>query len=163
MTICDLGCIHVYIGYGKNKTAAAIGNALLSLGKSQKVGFFFFNKEKFGAAQKKILDALAYYGLRYEVSEISYSCEADHSIPITQSVISEAHRMLSLAKKATDSGKYDLIVLDHIHEIVSHGIISESDFLQFLRSKPSHIEMILTGEKALESVKGLARDVTEMK
>ena len=83
------------------------------------------------------------------------------SDPDTQD-IQHAQEGFSLASKAMESKEYDIVILDEINLAVDFGLISLSDLLQLIDSKPETFTLILTGRNARSEVLDKADLVTEM-
>ena len=60
-------------------------------------------------------------------------------------------------------GKYDLVVLDELSLAVAFGLIPEAEVLTFLRQRPRHIDVILTGPEMPRSLLEVADQVTELR
>jgi len=58
---------------------------------------------------------------------------------------------------------YDLLVLDEANVALLYGIINEGKLLDFLKNKPSSLEVILTGRYAPFGIIQLADLVSEVK
>ena len=64
---------------------------------------------------------------------------------------------------ATKSGTYGLIVLDELSLAVDFGLVKENEVLNLLKSRPSHVEIILTGPQMPNSLLDVADQVTEFR
>ena len=59
--------------------------------------------------------------------------------------------------------KADLLVLDELLPALSAGLVDEQQVLSFLRDRPEHMEVVLTGRNAGKDFLSLADYVTEMR
>ncbi|HRR37116.1 MAG TPA: cob(I)yrinic acid a,c-diamide adenosyltransferase, partial [Clostridia bacterium] len=59
--------------------------------------------------------------------------------------------------------KYDMLVLDEILGAVKLGIIAEDSLSDFLKTKPAHLEVLLSGRDASENIINLADYVSDIK
>ena len=75
-----------------------------------------------------------------------------------------AHAALDFAANEADSGKWDIIVLDEVHNAVHLGLIAKEDLMEFVNSAEGHLEhIILTGRDASPELIERADLVTEMR
>ena len=75
----------------------------------------------------------------------------------------EAKRGWEFAKKAINSGEYQLIILDEINICTAMNMIKVSEVKDALLHKPDNLEIVLTGRYAHPELKAMAHLVTEMK
>ena len=136
------GYIQIYTGDGKGKTTASLGLALRALGHGWKVLIIQFTKG----------DSATSYG--EIVSSSKFLPNLDYK---------EAKRGWEYAKKAINSGEYQLIILDEINICTAMNMIKVSDVKDALLHKPDNLEIVLTGRYAHPELKALAHLVTEMK
>jgi cob(I)alamin adenosyltransferase len=64
---------------------------------------------------------------------------------------------------AVHEGKYGLIVLDELSLAIDFGLIKQNELLTLLKSRPAHVEIILTGPQMPESLLAVADQVTEFR
>lgn len=62
-----------------------------------------------------------------------------------------------------NGGKYGLVVLDELSLAIDFGLIKQNELLTLLKSRPSHVEIILTGPQMPESLLAVADQVTEFR
>jgi cob(I)alamin adenosyltransferase len=70
---------------------------------------------------------------------------------------------LSRASAIIASGAYDLVVLDEICVALHLRLVSLEKLLDTLRTRPSHVEVVLTGRHAPPALIDTADLVTEMR
>ena len=58
---------------------------------------------------------------------------------------------------------YDMLILDEIIGAVSLGVIEEDTLIDFLKSKPLHMEILLSGRNASNKIIEIADYVSEIK
>lgn len=162
MSSCDIGCIHVYTGPGFGKTMAALGYSLRFLGEGKKVAVIYFNRAKISDSEKKVLDRIEDMGITYAAGNINISSNFDKSV-LKPEHIKEGKRLIMKAKEISNSGKYDLLVLDAVNEMTSLGIVPVDYLMDFLKTKPAHMEVILTGDQCDEEILKMANYITRMK
>ncbi len=59
--------------------------------------------------------------------------------------------------------KYDLVILDEINVALYYGLINKNKLIDFIRKKPTSLEIILTGRHACPELIELAHLVSEIK
>jgi cob(I)alamin adenosyltransferase len=74
-----------------------------------------------------------------------------------------AQEALRLAEKVIQDGRYNIVILDEINVALELKLISLEDVLKLIESKPSDLELVLTGRNAPEEIVEVADLVTEMK
>jgi cob(I)alamin adenosyltransferase len=152
----EKGYIHIYTGTGKGKTTAALGLALRAAGYGYKTFIGQFMKG-------------SHYG---ELSSLKTIKEIDieqfggeECITIDQ--VDERHKELAKnglnrIKEVLKKNYYQIVVLDEICVTIWFGLIAEQEVIEVLNSKPSNIEIILTGRKASKTLLEHADLITEM-
>jgi len=154
----EKGLVQVYTGDGKGKTSAAFGLALRAVGRGLKVYFIQFIKGGFDYGELYIVEKipnlkLATFGRGRFVTEIPPSKE-------DSKLVREA---FELAKKVVNSGKYDVVVLDEVNVVLNLKMLSIDEVIDLIKSKPKHVELILTGRYVPAQIIDAADLVTEMR
>jgi len=154
----EKGLIQVYTGNGKGKTTAALGLALRAVGHGLKVLVIQFMKGniRYGEIEsyKKLSPCLTIKQMGRETFVSKTNPD-----PVDIKLVQDG---FVLAKKAIAGEEYDIIILDEINVAIDYGLISLTDFLQVLDTKPAGVELILTGRDARPEVIDRADLVTEM-
>lgn len=60
-------------------------------------------------------------------------------------------------------GKYSLVVLDELSLAINFGLIPQADVLTFLKRRPSHVDIILTGPQMPQALLNVADQITEIR
>ncbi|MBC7972890.1 MAG: P-loop NTPase family protein [Verrucomicrobia bacterium] len=60
-------------------------------------------------------------------------------------------------------GKYELVVLDELSLAVNFGLIADTEVLSFLKQRPRHVDVILTGPEMPRSLLDVADQITELR
>lgn len=60
-------------------------------------------------------------------------------------------------------GKYSLVVLDELSLAIKFNLIEEAEVLAFLKKRPSHVDVILTGPEMPQSLMDIADQITELR
>lgn len=147
------GLIHIYTGDGKGKTTCAIGLSVRAAGAGMKVLIARFLKSERSSelnslAQINNIDVLPigkYLGWSFQMS--------DEERDTAKEICSE---LLTSAFKTAISGGYDLLVLDEIIATNNLHFVDENVLLDYLKGKPSNLEVVLTGREPTENLLKIA-------
>ncbi|MFP3985690.1 MAG: cob(I)yrinic acid a,c-diamide adenosyltransferase [Candidatus Bathyarchaeia archaeon] len=157
-TPLETGLVQVYTGNGKGKTSAAFGLALRAAGRGLKVYIIQFIKGGFD------------YGELYSIKQLpNVSLKAfGRGKFITQKPpqiedIKLAEEAFELAKKIVTDGEHDVVILDEINVALNLKLIAVKEVAELAKTKPKHVELVLTGRNALPEIVDTADLVTEMK
>jgi cob(I)alamin adenosyltransferase len=154
----EKGLVQVYTGEGKGKTSAAWGLALRALGNGLKVYMILFIKGGFGSGEMKFADKLE----NFTVKAFGRG-KFITSKPAPKEDVRLAEEALKHAREVVQSGEYDVVVLDEINVALSLELIKLEDVLELLKSKPEHVELVLTGRYVHPKIVEVADLVTEMR
>lgn len=152
------GLVQVYTGNGKGKTTAAFGQALRAIGQGYRVCVIQFMKgRKYGefVAGEKYLPNLTIH-----LSGLDSFVMRENPAPLD---IELARRGLTLARKAITSGDYDMVILDELNVAADFKLIPLDDVIDLIKSKPTAVDLILTGRYAPPEVIALADTVSEIR
>ncbi len=153
----DLGLIHVYTGDGKGKTSSAVGLATRALGSGFRVCYCSFHKrpEKYGYTE---IESLGRLGADISVFAKGHP-HLDRSINENE-IRREVAEAITYLRNLLKEKPVDLLILDEILISVRDRYLDEAVLLDFIKSKPPHTELVLTGRGATEKVMELADYVT---
>lgn len=151
------GYIQVYTGNGKGKTTAALGLALRAAGAGLKVYIGQFLKDG-GYSElnsinkfKDLIKIEQLGGKRHIGQQIR---EEDRKL---------AQRGFERIKEIISKGEYEVVILDEVNIALYFKLLPEKGLINVIKSKPSHVELILTGRHASSQIMETADLVTEMK
>jgi cob(I)alamin adenosyltransferase len=150
------GYIQVYTGNGKGKTTAAIGLAVRAAGAGLKVFIAQFIKTK-RCSEHKALDRLKDL-ITVKQYGTGFLKKKDQT-----KAIEAAQKGFEEVKSIIASKTYDMVVLDEINVAIHHNLLNVEDIVDMLNSRPSNMEVVLTGRYADEKIIEIADLVTEMK
>jgi cob(I)alamin adenosyltransferase len=146
------GLVHLYIGDGKGKTTAALGQAIRALGQGWRVIMIQFLKGKnFTSGEEKIVSRLP--GKNFTLLKVN------QTVPLEKLLSSSPHGFLRNLKKEIEEffpkleqiiskDKCDLLILDEILNCYSLKLVSLKQIIALLEKKRFGIEIILTGRQA---------------
>jgi cob(I)alamin adenosyltransferase len=154
----ERGLVEVYTGNGKGKTTAAFGLALRATGRGFNVFIIQFIKGGFDYGELYALKNLPNLTLkafgRGKFVTSSPPEEEDKKL---------AEEALTIAQEVIQSGKYDIVILDEINVALKLKLISLEEVIKTVKSRPSGVELVLTGRDAPEEIIQVADLVTEMR
>jgi cob(I)alamin adenosyltransferase len=150
------GYIQVYTGNGKGKTTAALGLALRACGAGWRVLIGQFIKARETGEIRFIRNNLP--GITIE----------QYGRGMLRGTISPEDRAAALRgldrlRERMLDGDYDLVVADEINVAIAKGLLPLEDVLDLIRSKPTQVELVLTGRDAHPGILECADLVTEMR
>ena len=151
----------VYTGKGKGKTTAALGMALRAVGHKQKICFIQFIKGSWHYGELDSLQRLT-PELELVVSGKGFVGIIDDTSPKEEHK-KVANEAIQLSKKRIQSGKYDLVILDEVNYAVNLGLIDIKQVIDLIKSRPTNVSLVLTGNHARPELIELSDLVTEMK
>jgi cob(I)alamin adenosyltransferase len=154
----EKGLVQVYTGNGKGKTSAAFGLALRAIGRGLKVYIVQFIKGGFDYGELYVVDKLPNLTLK-AFGRGKFVTEK----PAGKKDVALAEEALVLAEEVVRNGEYDVVVLDEVNVALHLELIEIERVLQLIRSKPKHVELVLTGRYAPDKIIEAADLVTEMR
>jgi cob(I)alamin adenosyltransferase len=151
------GLVQVYTGTGKGKTTAALGLALRAVGKGLKVYMIQFMKGDIEYGEITTAKNME----NFEIIQIGRPDFVDKSNP-AEIDIKLANEALDHAREMISSDKYDIVILDEINVAVDWKLIKVDKVIELIKTKPEHVELVLTGRYAPQEIIDIADLVTEM-
>jgi len=155
----EQGFVQIYTGNGKGKSTAAIGQAVRAAGFGARTYIAQFMKE-FPYNELISLKYLAKWITieQFGGDEFVYKKELPG-----EEELAKARKGLLTSKEKMLSGEYDLIILDEAIVAIYFKLIETKDLIEFIKTKPTNLELILTGRYCPNELIELADLVTEMK
>ena len=152
-----VGLIMVNTGPGKGKTTAALGLALRAIGHNHRVKVIQFMKGDPFFGEILIRERLP----ELDIEQFGLDRFVDPKNPEPEQ-IQRAQAGLGAAKKAIASGEFNVVILDEVNVAMTFGLIPTDEVVSMLRSKPAHVEIILTGRDAPDAIVDVADYVNEI-
>ena len=152
-----LGLVHIYTGNGKGKTTAAFGLAFRAAGRGLSVLIVQFLKPSVGYGEQLACG---------KFPNVELLCLGlDHFVSKNpkQEDIDTARSALDKTLELMRSGKYDIVIMDEAINAVRMKLIPDTDLIDALKSRPAHIEVVMTGRGITPALEEYADYVTEMK
>lgn len=154
------GLVHVYTGDGKGKTTAALGLALRALGWGGRVVMIQFIKGYADIGEARFASGTngQFELVQFAVDETRFIGEDD--LPARKEAAAQA---MDSAKAAVTGGNFDVVILDEVNNAVHYKLVDVEEVLSLIAAKPAHVELVLTGRCAPQSIVDAADYVTEMR
>ena len=155
------GLVIVYTGGGKGKTTAALGIALRAAGYNHKICMIQFIKGSWHYGEmnsSKRLEPefeLVAIGKGFVGIIDDKSSRQEH-----KNIAKEAIR---ISKERIQSEKYNVVILDEINYAIDLGLVNVNDVIDLIKTKPTKLNLVLTGNHAKKEIIEMADLVTEMK
>lgn len=156
--------IYLYTGTGGGKTTNALGLALRSVGHGRKVVIVQFLKWWKKTGEYKIAEKLKPFYEIYQFGRAGwFELEGDRKtykfgdMSFTVNSLEEldkklAQEGLEFAKKCIKEKKPDLLVLDEINLALHWKLLDVKEVVEFLKSIPKNIDIVLTGRYAQQEL-----------
>lgn len=154
----EFGLTHIYCGDGKGKTTAAMGLAVRAAASGARVLVVQFLKSGLSAelnVLKRIENITVYEGCH--IKGFTYNMTE----PERAECLEKQNKVLSDIMKLAE--EYDLLVLDEIFGAISSETLCEENMLSYIKSKPTGLELVMTGREPSKEFIDVADYVTEMK
>lgn len=154
--------LYIFTGNGKGKTTAALGQAMRAVGEGKKVLMVQFIKGPWRSGEDEACKNLAPDFLLVKMGKGFVGILGD-SLPRAEHE-QAAEDALRFAHAEVASKKWDIIILDEVHNAVALNLIPQEKVLAFADFAKDHCEhVILTGRDAPQEFLNRADLVTEMK
>ena len=143
----DKGLVHVYYGNGKGKTSSAIGLAVRSAGASFKVLFARFLKDE-SSSELSVLR---------QVKNITL-CDCPKELPFYFTMTEEQKANYNKVARdllndvTANLGNYDVVIMDEFIDVVALGIFTIKELVDFIKAKPTNVELVITGHSLPEEL-----------
>lgn len=152
------GLVHVYTGNGKGKTTAAIGLGIRAAGSGMRVLMVQFLKGRHSFEEislEKLKPDFELYKVK-TIDKFTWQLTPEEREEMQQNCI----HLLDYAMSKAD--KIDLIILDEILGAINTGLMSLEKVTNFIKNKPSALEVVLTGRNPSPELIELSDYVSEI-
>lgn len=155
----DKSLVIVFTGNGKGKTSAALLMAFRTVAHGWKAAVVQFLKspKDFRYGEQMIAEKLP--GLDFFMMGAGFTWNTNNRDLDIQTTLDTWEK----CKECVRSGQYRLVIWDEINYVIDYGFLPLQPVLDFLRSKPPNVHIVLTGRNAKPELIELANLVTEMK
>ena len=156
----ERGLIHVYCGDGKGKTTAALGLAVRASGRGHQVLLVQFLKSQ-DTGELFALDRLPGITVIRGKEGYRFSFNMTDEEKVHCCAIQDEHLRQAIA--LCRSQKVDLLILDEAIGALEKNLVNRELLLEFLNSKPSGLEVVLTGRNPDDALLELSDYISEIK
>lgn len=153
------GCIHIYCGNGKGKTTTGMGLCTRAAGFGYRVLIYQFMKNN-KTSERRILEQVPNItfvdGLEQE--KFSFQMTPEEKTERKSYYESQFRKITEKAERE----EYNILFCDELIYTIDAGLFDEEILLDYLKKKPEHLEVILTGQNPSEQLIKLADYVSEI-
>ncbi|HHT16741.1 MAG TPA: cob(I)yrinic acid a,c-diamide adenosyltransferase [Papillibacter sp.] len=153
------GLVHVYYGYGKGKTTAALGLCLRACGSGKKAVIVQFLKDTPSGEIKSLSCLENVTLLRGKAGGMFVSDMTEEQKEETRRIHNEN---LQKALDLVTQGECCLLVLDEAMDALQLDVLDAALVRNLLENKPPELEVVITGHKPIHWVMDKADYITEM-
>jgi len=154
------GLIHIYCGEGKGKTTAASGLCLRACGEGLRVVIAQFFKDGESGEMRMLRE---HCGAHY-ISGYAPGDEFVKSLVTGQTPdISRVKGLFAKAKEEAQRLQADVLLLDEVFWGLHYGALTQEELIDYMRSKPACMELILTGRNPPQEVLDCADYISEIR
>ena len=155
-----MGLTHIYCGDGKGKTTAAMGLALRAAGYGANVVVVQFLKDG-DSSEVKALRTFPNVTViaGKDVRGFSNSFDEAQRRQVTKNHNDHLREAIALC----EDGKCDMLILDEAMGALSTGMLDEKLLMDFLKNRPEHIEVVMTGRNPGAQLLELADYVSDIR
>lgn len=154
------GLIHIYCGDGKGKTTTGMGLCARAAGYGYRVLIYQFMKDN-STSERKVLSLSENITIVDGLPQEKFSFQMTPEEKAERKLYYEG-QLQTLIRKACEE-KYDVLFLDEIIYTIRAGLLDEALLLDFLKTKPAGLEVILTGQGPSKALTDAADYVSEIR
>ncbi|MDR1961187.1 MAG: cob(I)yrinic acid a,c-diamide adenosyltransferase [Gracilibacteraceae bacterium] len=154
-----IGRLHVYIGYGKGKSTAALGLLLRAVGQGHRVLYGQFLK----SGRSGELLSLPQLGENVRIWPTSSVEKFYRNLSEAEQEDVKNAQRASLAEMAAEmrEGSYNLAIMDEALDLIDLGIVTAAELVDLARNRPEATELVYTGHNAGPEIVAAADYLTE--
>lgn len=156
----ERGLLQFYVGDGKGKTTAIIGQVARTHGCGMKCAVYQFLKS-IPSGETETLRALGVPVERAQVESQKFFFQM--SAAEKGAFLMQQRALYTRAVSAIRSGQYDLVALDEILDLIEIGGLDLDALRMALTSRPQHVEVLLSGRAMPRQLTDIAGYITEMR
>jgi len=158
----EKGLLIVHTGKGKGKSTAAFGLATRAIGNGMRVGVVQFVKGKWETGERHVLEK---FPEQVEIRTMGEGFTWDtqdraRDIAAAEAAWAASKEMIE-ASRGPDP-KYDMVLLDELNIVLRYDYLNLADVVDFFKTKPENLHVIVTGRNAKAELIEIADLVTEM-
>ncbi len=154
------GRIHIYCGNGKGKTTTGMGLSIRAAGYGYNVLIYQFMKNNSTSERNSLrkLDHIRVIDGR-EMVKFSFQLSEEEKKELKEFYENEFRRVTKIAADEN----FDVLFFDELIYTIGAGLFDEQILLDFLKTKPEKLEIILTGQNPSQALIDAADYVSEIR
>jgi len=157
----ERGLIQVYTGDGKGKTTAALGQGLRSCGRGLKVYMVQFLKGGDTGELHSVEKLQTLFKIFRFERDRGFFWQLDEKEK--KELKEDIDRGFAFIKDVINNNECDILIIDELLGVLGNNLFTVEEVIEVLKSKPSTMEIIITGRNAPKEIIEAADLVTEMK
>lgn len=153
----DYGTLYAFYGTAQDRNQASFGLALTKAGEGKKILFYsFIKKEEEG--MDAILEQIpaVNHVPTLPTKRFAFMMEEEEKEEAKKSIEQKLEELFALSKE------YDMLVLNDVFYAISMGLLEEEKLVRCLRTRPQHLDVVMTGKEAPEKILSMAEYVTKL-
>lgn len=156
----ETGYIHIYCGDGKGKTTTGMGLCTRAAGYGYRVLIYQFMKDN-KTSERKILEQIPNVTFVDGLEQEKFSFQMTPEEKSSRKAYYE--EQFSYITEKAEVEDYDILFCDELIYTIRAGLFDENILISYLKRKPEHLEVILTGQNPSEALIQLADYVSEIR
>ena len=154
------GCVHIYCGDGKGKTACGMGLCVRAAGYGYRVLIYQFMKDN-STSERRAMEKIPGITFVPGLAQEKFSFQMSEQEKKERKQFYE-DKFREVTQKAQQEA-YQVLFLDEIIYTIRAGLFDEELLVRWLKEKPEDLEVILTGQNPGEQLIACADYVSELK
>lgn len=154
------GLVHIYTGNGKGKTSAAVGLGMRAFGRGFKVLMVQFLKGS-ETGEMFTIEKLGPGFVLKRIKEVKKFTWNMNELELKELKLS-MQELFKDAVRSVSNSEFDMLILDELLGTVSSGLMEVKDVIEFIKTKPEKLEVIITGRKAPKELIEVSDYVSEI-
>ncbi len=153
-----VGCVHIYCGDGKGKTTCVMGLLVRASGAGKKVLLHQFLKDN-SSSERAVIDRLPGVTVipDVEMDKFTFQMSEEELAALREENNAVLTQLFAMAKD------YDMLIMDESVYAMDMNLLSEDKVVDFLKKKPEHLEVVMSGRNPSERLKEYADYISEIK
>ena len=152
--------IIVITGNGKGKTTSAIGQAVRAVGDQRRVLMIQFIKGPWRSGEDDSQMLLRPY-FHIRKTGLGFVGILGDTLPLEDHAHA-AQDGLAMARTEMASGRWDMLILDEIHNVIHLELVPLEDVIALVERLPAGMDLVMTGRDACPELIGMADIVSEV-
>ena len=153
--------VQVYCGTGKGKTTAAVGQCIRAASMGYEVIIIQFLKGK-DAEEFSFLSKL-----EPDIKLFRFEKEEEFYLDLSEEQQNEEKENIingfNFARKVSETGGCDVLVLDEVLGLIELGIITTEDVIKLIQLRDDYVRLVMTGQKLSDELAEYVDIISEIR